>query len=245
MDTSFYTAATAAKSQQEKINVISNNLANINTNGYKNKNAVFSELMYYNLKNRPEVRTDLEAGVGVSVDRTDTDFTPELLNATGLPYQFGISGEGFFRLQDPVTQEITYTRNGEFSLSDRGGAFYLVTDANKLVLDETGAPIQLEETEKEGVTQQALSGTPGVYVFDIQNGLQSVGSNEFVPVEGKHAEPKLSETAVVREGYLEKSNVDLADEMAKTIESSRAYAYALKMVQTADEVEQTINNLRT
>ena len=134
-----------------------------------------------------------------------------------------------------MTNQISYTRNGHFSLSRRADGFYLVTDSNKLVLDEGQNPIRVQD--------KTLQGRPGVYSFASTDGMQSAGDNEFVPV-AKNGAPVLNREAKLLEGYLELSNVDMAQEMANTVESSRAYSYVLKMVQSSDEIEQTINSLR-
>lgn len=235
MDTSFYTAARAARTEQDKMNVISNNVANINTNGYKSKSAVFTDLMYYNMKAPENEQTRLKAGTGVVAQRTNTNFGESGYDATGKTYDYAISGEGFFMVQNPGNNEISYTRGGNFFLSQRGNDFYLATDSGKLVLDRNRRPIRVRDGE--------LQSEIGVYTFNNTNGMQSTGSNEFVPA-AKNGEPRLVRNAKIINGTLEMSNVDLAEEMTKTIEASRAYSYALKMVQTSDEVEQTINSLR-
>ncbi len=248
MDTSFYAAAQAAISQQQKMNVISNNIANLNTTGFKAKNAVFYDLLNYNLRDLPETQTALQAGSGVTVGRTDTDFSSGTIENTGIRTQYAISGRGFFMLQDPVTDEITYTRDGTFSWSlNPDGLFYLVTDGQLRVLDEAQNPITVTPEILQGLTETvgetAEWADPGIFEFPIEWGIQNAGYNTFIP-SAPNGETQLSQDAKLLQGYLEQSNVDLANEMAKTVEASRAYSYVLKMIQTADEVEQTINSLR-
>lgn len=237
MDMSFYTAALAAAGQQERMNVIANNIANVNTEGFRAKNAVFTDLMYYNMRDEEEAETKVKAGCGITVQRTDTNFDESALAFTGDDYDFAITGRGFFMLQNPATQEITYTRNGKFSSSLREDGFYLVNDAGRLVLDENRNPIRIGE---EGLSRERL---PGIFTFPMLYGMQNAGSNELT-VSGYNGEPAAAAGASLHQGYLEQSNVNLADEMSKTIESSRAYSYVLKMIQTSDEIEQTINSLR-
>ena len=112
---------------------------------------------------------------------------------------------------------------------------YLITDAGKLVLDANRNPIR--------VVDGKAAVDPLVVTFANTDGMLSVGDNEFSPVP-KNGPPLLVESPRLRSGYLEMSNVDLAEEYSKVIQASRAYSYALKMVQTSDEVEQTINSLR-
>lgn len=235
MYTSFYTAARGAIEQQKKMDVVANNLANVNNYGYKSKNPVFSDLMYYNLNNYRGEETPLKAGTGVVVEKTNTNFDPAGFLPTGGSYDYAINDTGFFMMRSPLNGEITYTRNGHFSLSKRGDQFYLVNDNGNFVLDQNRNPILVND----GV----LSGTIGVYGFNILDGMQSKGNNEFTPV-AKNGAPFLMPDAKVRDHTLESSGVDMADEMTKVIESQRAYSYALRMVQTSDEVVNTINTLR-
>lgn len=237
MNMSFYTAALGAAGPQEKMNVIANNIANVNTDGFRSKNAVFSDLMYYNMRDEQGADTRVKAGSGIALGRTDTDFSESSMAPTGGNTDFAISGRGFFMLQDPNTQAVSYSRNGKFNMSLRADGFYLVNDNGKLVLDENRNPIRLDE---EGIVGGAR---PGIYTFPVQQGMLNTGNNELTATE-KNGEPVLSADAELRQGYLEQSNVNLADEMSKTIECSRAYSYVLKMIQTSDEIEQVINSLR-
>ena len=235
MDTSFYTAARGAIEQQKRMDVVANNLANTNNYGYKTKNAVFSDLMYYNMHNIDGGETQRKAGSGIVVEKTDTDFTPNAFVTTNGAYDYAIKGQGFFMLRNPQSGEIIYTRNGHFSLSQRDGQMYLVNDNGNLVLDENQNPIT--------AGQGGLNGRIGVFGFNILDGMLNTGNNEFVPVE-KNGAPFLVQGDVLQDHALESSGVNVADEMTRIIESQRAYSYALRMVQTSDEIVNTINSLR-
>ena len=238
MYTSFYTAARGAMEEQEKLNVVGHNLANANNYGYKAKTTVFTDLMYYNLNNYTGEDTRYKAGAGINVEKTNTDFSPKGLITTEEKFDYAIDGKGFFMLRSPITNEITYTRNGHFSMSRRGNEFYLVNDNGNFVLDENRNPIRVLDGNAG-----ELSGQIGVYGFNILDGMQSTGNNEFVPVL-KNGEPFLMRDAKLIDHALEMSGVDVADDFTRMIEAQRAYSYALKMVQTADEVVNTINTLR-
>lgn len=235
MYTSFYTAARGAIEEQRKLDVIANNFANVNNYGYKAKKAVFSDLMYYNLNNYTGEDTPLKAGTGVVVEKTDTNFDPNGFVPSEGDYDYAIIEKGFFMLRSPITGEITYTRNGHFSLSKRGDEFYLVNDTGNFVLDQNRNPIL--------VTDGELGGEIGVFGFDVLDGMLSVGNNEFSPV-AKNGAPYLIPGAKMRDHTLEMSGVDTADEMTRTIEAQRAYSLALRMVTTSDEIMGTINTLR-
>ena len=241
MYSSFYAAAVGAMGQQAKLDVVSNNLANINTAGYKAKVGAFQDLMYYNLNNFRGDETSIQAGTGIRLEKADTNFNPVGFEITEREYDFAIRTEGFFMLQNPANGEITYTRNGRFSLSQRGDEFYLVNDSGKLVLDRNQNPIRLTGNVSEG-EEPGLSAQPAVYDFRIKNGMQNVGDNEYMPVE-KNGEPVLTEELALQRA-LEMSGTDLAMDLVRMIESQRAFSYALKLVQTSDEVVQTVNGLR-
>lgn len=237
MYTSFYTAARGAMEEQKKMDVIANNFASVNNYGYKPKSAVFSDLMYYNLNNYTGEDTPLKAGVGIVVEKTNTKFDPTAPMTTGGEYDYTILEDGFFMLRSPITNQVSYTRNGHFSLSQRGDVFYLVNDNGNFVLDENQNPITVDENRE-------LSGDIGVYGFNILDGMLSSGNNEFTPV-AKNGNPYLIRGAKLVDHSLEMSGVDTADEISKLIETQRAYSYALKMVQTSDEVMNVINGLRS
>ena len=161
MDRSFYTGAVGAIAHQERLNVIANNIANVNTNGYKRKPATFSECIYSNLNAIAQEPTDYIAGAGVHVEKTDVDFTPGYLATTGKEYDYMIMENGFFAVQNPVTQEITYTRNGNFMTSlqaDADGRFYLQTANGKRVLDANQNPIIVGVLQGGTGSQQMISG---------------------------------------------------------------------------------------
>ena len=243
MYTSFYTAARGAMEEQKKMDVIANNFANVNNYGYKSKSAVFSDLMYYNLNNYRGDDTPLKAGVGIAVEKTNTNFDPSAPMTTDGEFDYTIMDDGFFMLMSPVTGEITYSRNGHFSMSQRGILFYLVNDNGNLVLDQNQNPILVGNVTGSD-NERELSGEIGVYGFDILDGMISNGMNEYVPVQ-KNGDPYLIRGARLVDHTLEMSGVDTAEEISRMIETQRAYSYALKMVQTSDEVMTTINGLRT
>ncbi len=240
MSISIYTAAQGARAQQERLDTIGNNIANINTYGYKTKQSVFYELLHHNMKEPEEADSLLTSGAGVAVSHTNTNFTQSGL-VPASTYDYAIEGEGFFMLEDPVTQEITYTRAGNFQLSLRADGFYLVTDNRKSVLDAEGNPIMAIYDEVSGET--SLSSTPGIYTFNNTDGMLSVGGSEFSPL-AKNGPPVLNPEARLLQGYLELSNVDTAVEFTEMIEASRSYSYVITMLKTSDEVLQTINSLR-
>ena len=149
MNQSFYTAALGVGSEQYKLDILANNTANINTWGYKTKVPIFSELMYYEMKGKAQENNELLTGTGMRIQKADTDFSQMTLAESEGEYHYAIEGDGMFMLRDPSTNEITYTRDGSFSLSLRGNDFYLVSSTGKLVLDRNANPIQVNENSPD------------------------------------------------------------------------------------------------
>lgn len=246
MNQSFYTGALGAGSFATKMGIMANNLANVNNNGYKAKTAAFTDLLNYNLNDSEDAVTNLMAGNGVRMQRTYTDFSTDSVTSSNSLLDFAIMQDNaFFMVQDPGTEEITYTRSGHFHRGDMDGTFYLMSDSNKLVLDEDGEPIEVARLEENGQYVDITDKNPGVYTFTNPSRLLSVGNNEFAPAEDAQGmEPILVENPTLTNAALETSGTDVAKEMVRVIETQRAFSYALKMVTTSDEIESTINSLR-
>ena len=262
MNMSFYVGALGADASQKKMGVISNNLANINNTAFKPKNAIFSDLINYNLNDSPEAKTDLQAEAGTAVVRTNTEYSPAAFHTTGQPNDYAIgNANAFFKLQDPSSGEITYTRNGHFHAGEMpDGKFYLFTESGKHVLDENGKKILADDTalkaieaagQTGGNTANANNATEevkqkiGVYTINYPSRLVNKGDNELAIRPGdQNNKDSVIQNPILESGTLESSGTDMAKEMTRLIESQRAFTYALKMVQTSDEVEGTINQLR-
>ncbi len=262
MNMSFWTGAVGAENFTKRLAVTSNNLANINTTGYKAKSAPFRELINYNLNDSREAITELQAGAGAVVHQTNMNFRLSGLNTTNQPSDYALMDDNaFFMLQDPGDNYISYTRNGHFHsglMAD--GEFYLMTEAGKYVLDQKGQKLKADvldldkiagkgetstETTTENTEETEEKPTVGVYTFPHPSRLLSKGDNEFIVQEGDTQNTaSLIRNPTIVQGAIESSSTDLAKEMTKVIESQRAFSYALRMVSTSDEIEGTINTLR-
>ena len=256
----FYTGALGAGSCMAKMSVISNNLANINNNGFKPLNTAFSDLINYNLNDSETAVTDLMAGNGMRMQRTYATFGTEALTATNSEIDDAIlQDNAFFMVQDPVTGAITYTRSGHFYKGQMEDGYYLMTDTGKLVLDQNREPLSATvpdieklreqmsedyEEEQDEEEEEIDENAPrlSLYTFTNPSRLQCVGDNEYAPPEGM--EPILVENPKIASSMLEASGTNMAKEFVRMIECQRAYSYALKMVMTSDEIESTINSLR-
>ncbi len=237
MNYSLYSAMTGAQTQQKRMDVIANNLSNLSTTGFKSRQGAFSELIYQNMNAAEGEDTRLLRGAGARMVKADSDFSQGVVTPTGMDLDYAIDGDGFFALYDPLTEEISYTRNGHFSLSEQvDGSFMLVSDTGKWVLNSQGQPNNMRSAEDDYDI--------GVYIFEQKNGMLNVGQSEFVPVE-KNGQPIVSQDKEgLLQGYLENSNVDFEREIVHMIESQRVYQMNLQMVKTTDEVTNTINALR-
>ena len=255
MNQSFFIGAVGVHQQLKRLTVPGNNIANLNTYGFKAERSRFASLMYDVLKGVGEAAGGggdfemLPSGVGAALWTTDTDFKSGAMAETRREQDYAIAGEGFFAIADLATGEITLTRNGAFVISelmrptgevDENGQdiqeriYYLSDNEGRFVLSDTGGMIEVEDEHKR----------QPVGIFDYMNydGMEHVNDTRFRAIEKNGAIRQGG--GELMQGFLEMSNADLADEMTKVIESQRAYGMALKMVQTSDEIETTINNLR-
>lgn len=237
---SFYTGYLGAKANLQNLDVIGNNLANVNNGAFKPKTAVFQSLLQYNLNDSEDAVTELQTGNGVRVQGTYTSFAAAAPTNTNSALDFAIMKDNtFFRVVDPATGAVSYTRDGHFHRGQIGNNFYLMTDNNKYVIGRDGRPIVLQGGEADG---EGVSERLAFFTFSNPSRLMSAGNNEYVTQEGMT--PIVVNERAAAQGYLESSGTDLVKEMARLIESQRAYTYALKMVQTSDEVVGTINTLK-
>ena len=250
----FYTARSGLINHQENMNIISNNMANVNTTGYKPMRASFTDLMYQNL-NRNTAENTAQVGHGLKINKTDIQMNMGPLEPTSSMLDVAILEEGAFFAAQGADGEIRYTRAGNFSLSNDGGdTFYLVTATGDRVLDADGGEIEIEFLTVNDIKSGDYLGAAvgdmnfdpseiGVYRFSNPYGLHAIGGNRFVATP-ESGEPEALEEPKIKVSFLEGSGVEMASEMVKVIESSKAFNFSARMVQVADEVEQTVNSLR-
>lgn len=262
MDQAFYIGAVGAHQQLRHMNIQGDNIANVNTQGYKANKARFANLMYQ--KDERTATEPQDKGVGTKVMMTGNDFSQGPAEDTGRVLDYMIEGRGFFAVQDLATGEIRYTRNGAFKMAQlgQGSDWYLSDGLGRMVLDQDGNQIRLVSGTTDGLEQDdegwyveqengeriryydPKDGNLPIGVYDFQNydGMTELEGTYYTPVE-KNGEPEQGSGRLICQ-YLEGSNMDLAEALTKVIEAQRAYGLALKVVQTSDEVESTINGLR-
>ena len=260
---SLWTAATGMNAQQTNLDTIANNLANVNTNGYKAEVAEFKSLLYQTMQTKTTTANgankpiSAQVGLGVRNSSITSMFSQGSLLASENDTAFAIEGKGFFAVQGEGGQTY-YTRNGNFgfALGNNGGLVLANTDGLP-VLDSTGRAITLGTQyvasklcyPDESNNPQPIGITIGVYQFSNPSGLEKQGDTLFAVTAASGAalneatNLNLDKSRVVQ-GYLEGSSVQVADEMVNMIVAQRAYELNSKAITTSDEMMQIANNLK-
>ena len=259
---SLNTAATGMQAQQTNMDVISNNLANSSTVGFKKSRAEFEDLLYHTIKEPGQASglnavspNGVQTGLGVRTAATQKDFETGSSMITKNPLDLQIEGSGFFQIQTPDGQ-MAYTRDGQFKKDPTGK----VVDKNgNALLPGITIPPEATGIEITPVGEvHAMVGSIGgatrvIGQIDIVNfvnpaGLKSVGKNLFTQTGASGqpitSRPGLQGTGYLAQGQLEGSNVSIADEMVNMITAQRSYETNAKVVQAADQMMQSVNNLR-
>lgn len=247
MNQSFYTGVVGAQQQMSALNVQGNNIANVNTIGFKGEKSRFTSLFHQQMESIEE--GNQSTGVGARLLMTSTDHTQGNIAPTGRSQDYAIRGDGYFAVVDLTTNEVTFTRNGAFEVTyyerytgrdDENGnpiieTVNTLTDGEgRFVLGRNGNIITVHNREE----MQNI----GIFDYGNYDGMLHQSGTEFLPVD-KNGNLYFG-TGELVQGVLENSNVDLAESITKVIEAQRAYTMALKMIQTSEEIEDTINRLR-
>lgn len=258
---SLNTAATGMLAQQNNMDVIANNIANVNTNGFKRGRAEFEDLVYHNLKDPGEASglnsvtpTGVQTGLGVKTAAIQKDFTTGGVSVTKNALDLQIEGAGFFQIRTP-DGEISYTRDGAFKkdsngrIVDRNGNTLvpdLVVPPNARALEITSSG---EVYVVTGETSQPQNiGQVEIASFVNPAGLKNVGKNLFLATvasgQPTSVRPGEAGTGQLSQGQLETSNVNIVDEMVNMISAQRAYETNSKVIQTSDQMMQTAVNIK-
>jgi len=259
---SLFSAATGMIAQQSNIDTIANNLANVNTTGFKKSRVNFQDLLYETIRpagsETPAGTTipeGIQIGQGVRPSSIAKEFTPGALIQTGAPLDMAIEGIGFFQIDLP-DGTTAYTRDGSFAIDADGQVLtsdgYLLSPAITIPTDAELITISTDGTVSARVpgdnTPQAL-GTIQLARFSNPSGLDaSLGRNLLLENEASGTpttgQPGLDGLGTVAQGFLENSNVQVVEEVLQMIIAQRAYEANSRVIQTADEMLQTANNVR-
>lgn len=234
MNMSFYAAGVGAGAHQNKMDIVSNNLVNGSTEGYKTKNEAFSDLIYSNINQADEEETDIKRGSGARIDKTNIVFMKGAFEVTGEPHDYAIEQDGFFAVENPITEERFYTTDGNFSV-------HYMENGDMYLGDHNGYQVIGKDDEPIFVGMYGDDAEPGIFMFDRKDRLQSEHEGYLTSIDEEV--PTLTEYTAIS-GVIELSNVNTADQMTKVIEAQRAFQYNLRMLQTSDELEQTFNSFR-
>ena len=265
-----WTAASGMIAQQTNIDNVSNNLANVNTIGYKKESIEFKSLLYQNLQSRSTNNAGenkpvaAQVGLGTRTASITSIYTQGNLIAADSNTWFAIEGDGFFKVRDE-NGETVYTRDGSFfwSVGDDGN-ITLVTSDGYPVLDSNNNPIVLDKqydpstlvSDRYGNLSVTLNGEPvdlnvkiGIVQFNNPAGLVKLGGNYLgTSIASGDAIEETPDGALtiskVHQHYIEASNVQVVDEMVNMIVAQRAYEMNSKAIRASDEMLQQANNLR-
>ena len=256
------TAATGMEAQQLNVEVISHNIANMNTTGYKRQRAEFQDLLYQNVEKmgvsssdqNTIVPTGVQVGLGVKAGSVYRVTEQGNMVQTGNRYDVGIQGEGYFIVQTPDGND-AYTRAGNFSVNAEG---QVVTEDGYLVSPGIVVPGEAISVtiSKSGTVQATLAGDPApqdLGAFDLARfinpaGLDAIGDNLFLETAASGAanrgQPSTVGFGFLQQGFLETSNVNAVTEISSLITAQRAYEMNSKVITTTDEMLRTVTQLR-
>ncbi len=258
---SLYTAATGMIAQQTQIDVVSNNISNVNTIGYKKQRAEFADLFYQTMEyagtstsTTTQSPTGISVGLGARPTAITKIFSQGNFKETGNNLDVAIQGDGFFQVQLPDGR-IAYTRDGAFKIDANGS---LVTSDGYKIIPEITIPADTVQISigtdgvvsvlEAGQTNMQQIGQIQIAKFINPAGLHSLGSNLYINTSASGdpitTTPGLDGTGETRQGFIEMSNVQLVDEMTDLITGQRAYDAASKAIMTSDQMLQTVNNLK-
>lgn len=257
---SLWIAKTGLDAQQTSMDVITNNLANVSTNGFKRSRPVFEDLLYQTLRQpgaassqTTTIPSGLTLGTGVRVIGAEHIFTQGSVQRTENPLDIAIQGNGFFQVEMP-DGTLTYTRDGSFT-----------KDANGQIVTASGFPLSPAITipasavsvtitrdgivsyTQQGSTAATQAGTVQLVTFVNNGGLQSTGENLYVETASSGTPsantPGTNGAGLLNQGYVETSNVNVAEELVNMIVAQRGYEMNSKAITTSDEMLARLSQL--
>lgn len=255
-----WTAATGMHAQQLTLDVIANNLANVQTAGFKRSRVDFQDLVYETVQvpgassaQGREIPSGFQVGHGSRAVSTQRLFTKGNLQQTGNPLDLAIEGDGFFQVIQ-ASGEVAYTRAGTFKKDSQGRMVstegFALQPEITIPQDALSVTVGVDGTisvTQPGVLQPQEVGTIELVRFINPAGMQSLGRNLFIPTQASGdpipGNPGRDGLGTLLQGFVEMSNVNVVEEMVSLIISQRAYEINSRAIRTADEMMQTANNL--
>lgn len=259
MSSALWVAKTGLDAQQTRITVISNNLANVNTAGFKRSRGVFEDLIYQNVRQvggqstqNTQLPTGLMLGTGVRTVATEKVFTQGNITQTGNALDIAVQGRGFFQIQMPDGTQ-AYTRDGSFHINSQGqlvtSSGYQLQPSITIPTGATGITIGSDgvvSVNTQGSATPTQVGSIQLADFINPAGLQPVGENLFQESGSsgspQTATPGLNGVGTLVQSSLETSNVNVVEELVSMIEAQRAYEMNSKAIRTVDEMLRNASN---
>ena len=259
MTSALWNSKTGLDAQQMRMTVISNNLANANTTGFKRDRAVFEDLIYQNIRQPgaqssqdTQLPTGLQLGTGVRVVATEKLFTQGNVTQTDAPLDVAIQGRGFFEIQLP-DGTTAYTRDGSFTLDSTGqivnSSGYALQPAITIPPNVLSITIGVDGTVStltSGATAPTQVGNIQLVDFVNETGLQPRGENLFLETASSGSPtpgtPGQNGLGTIIQGSLETSNVNVVEELVNMIETQRTYEVNSRAIETSDSMLQYVNN---
>ena len=259
----FFTSATGMNAQQMVLDNSANNLANLNTTGFKSSQLSFEDLIYATLRpagtatiQNQFMPTGTQLGNGVRIAGNTMNFAEGALDQTGGQLDMAIDGQGFFQITPPNgTGQPMYTRSGHFLVNNNGqvvtvDGYFLqpqLTIPQDALSISIGTDGTVSVTTASSPTTSSTVGQITLARFINPTGLSSDGNNLYSQTQASGApqttNPGQNGTGMIRGGYLERSNVDVVREMVNLIQAQRAYEFNTKAIQVADQMLSFTNNL--
>ena len=257
---SLWIAKTGLDAQQTNLDVISNNLANVSTAGFKRSRAVFEDLLYQTLRqpgahssDQTQVPTGMQVGTGVRPVATERIHTQGNLQQTGNAFDLAINGQGFLQVQLP-DGTVGYTRDGSFHVDAQGQVVtsngYLMSPAITIPANATKVSIGADGTVSATLPGQvAPQNVGGIQLANFINpaGLNSLGQNLYTESAAsgtpQAGTPGSNGLGLLNQGYIETSNVNVVEELVSMIQAQRAYEINSKAIQTSDQMLQRLSQL--
>jgi flagellar basal-body rod protein FlgG len=257
---SLWISKTGLEAQQTQMDVISNNLANVGTAGFKRSRAVFEDLLYQTMRQpgaqssqQTQLPSGLQVGTGVRAVATERVFTQGNLQQTGNDKDVAVQGNGFLQVVTPDGTE-AYTRDGSFQIDSQGqlvtASGFVVQPAITIPADATSLTIGRDGTVtvmQQGSAAPTQIGTLQLATFVNPAGLESRGENLYVETAASGAPstntPGTNGAGLLLQGYVETSNVNVVEELVNMIQTQRAYEINSKAISTSDQMLHRLSQL--
>jgi flagellar basal-body rod protein FlgG len=235
-----YTAAAGMAAQERRLDAVSNDIANVNTAGYKKVRTGFRDLVY-----QADGPTGVRTGAGAAITQLGRTSQQGSMQQTGNAFDLGIQGPGYFQVRRADGQTVL-TRNGAFNVDERGR---LANSTGELMVPGITIPAGIDANKvsvaSDGTVTAGARRIGQIQIFNVPapNGLSAAGDNNYLPTAASGAVRRIANPTITQ-GMLESSNVDLADAMVDMMDAQRSYSMASKAIHMADQMAEIANGIK-